>query len=56
LGASVHMPRIGAGQGGGDWAIDEDLIRSTLVENGVSVTIYDLPGTDFKPTQTSLAR
>ena len=27
-GASLHMPRIGAGQGGGSWVIIEDLIQS----------------------------
>ena len=53
-GASVHMPRIGAGQGGGDWSIIEDLIRMTLVGRGVSVTVYDLPGTEYKSGQTSL--
>jgi Zn-dependent peptidase ImmA (M78 family)/O-acetyl-ADP-ribose deacetylase (regulator of RNase III) len=40
--ASVHMPRIGAGQAGGDWAIIEELIRQELCERGVAVTVYDL--------------
>jgi len=43
--ASLHMPRIGAGQAGGSWTIIEDLIRTTCCEAGVQVTVYDLPGT-----------
>lgn len=42
--ASLHMPRIGAGQAGGSWAIVEDLIRSTCCEAGLQVNVYDLPG------------
>lgn len=41
LGASVHMPRIGCGLAGGRWSTVEKLVRSTLVEHGVAVTIYD---------------
>lgn len=42
--ASVHMPRIGVGQGGGDWHVVSDLIKSIVVCQGVPVTVYDLPG------------
>ena len=42
--ATVHMPRIGVGQGGGVWSVVEDIVRSVLVEQGLSVTVYDLPG------------
>ncbi|MCY3546920.1 MAG: ImmA/IrrE family metallo-endopeptidase [Gemmatimonadetes bacterium] len=42
--SSVHMPRIGVGQGGGDWHVVSDLIKSILVCRGVTVTVYDLPG------------
>lgn len=42
-GASVHMPRIGCGLAGGEWAQIEPLIRSTLCAAGVTVTVYDLP-------------
>jgi O-acetyl-ADP-ribose deacetylase (regulator of RNase III) len=40
LGASLHMPRIGAGLAGGDW--DE---ISAIIEQctSVPVTVYDLP-------------
>lgn len=43
-GASVHMPRIGTGQAGGQWSIVRELILETLVDAGVAVTVYDLPG------------
>jgi O-acetyl-ADP-ribose deacetylase (regulator of RNase III) len=43
LGASVHMPRIGAGLAGGRWAEIEPIIERTLVAAGLSVTVYDLP-------------
>jgi hypothetical protein len=41
--ASVHMPRIGTGDAGGEWTMIEDLIQDTLIRRGVSVTVYDLP-------------
>ena len=44
-GASVHMPRIGTGQSGGQWDTVDELIRATLVKNDVPVTVYDLPPT-----------
>jgi O-acetyl-ADP-ribose deacetylase (regulator of RNase III) len=41
LGASVHMPRIGCGLAGGDWAEVEPLIEEYLVAAGVPVIVYD---------------
>jgi O-acetyl-ADP-ribose deacetylase (regulator of RNase III) len=41
--ASVHTPRIGAGQSGGAWDTVEEIIRDTLTAKGVRVTVYDLP-------------
>jgi O-acetyl-ADP-ribose deacetylase (regulator of RNase III) len=41
--ASVHMPRIGSGESGGDWETVEEILRVTLLRSGVSVTVYDLP-------------
>jgi O-acetyl-ADP-ribose deacetylase (regulator of RNase III) len=41
--ASVHTPRIGAGQSGGAWDTVEEIIRDTLIAKGVRVTVYDLP-------------
>ncbi|MBZ9751565.1 macro domain-containing protein [Deinococcus sp. HMF7604] len=40
-GASVHMPRIGAGVAGGDWAVIAPIIEEELA--GLPVTVYDLP-------------
>lgn len=44
LGATVHMPRIGVGQAGGDWNIVRELIAETLCSIGLKVTVYELPG------------
>jgi O-acetyl-ADP-ribose deacetylase (regulator of RNase III) len=41
--ATVHMPRIGSGQSGGQWDTVEEIVRNTLVSNNVEVTVYDLP-------------
>lgn len=39
LGASIHMPRIGCGLGGGVWSTVETIIKEFL---DVDVTVYDL--------------
>lgn len=41
--ASVHMPRIGVGLGGGDWNAIEAIVEDELCSRLVSVTVYDLP-------------
>ena len=41
--ASIHMPRIGAGQAGGHWGIICELLDETLIKRGIDVTIYNLP-------------
>jgi len=41
--ASVHMPRIGTGQARGSWEVIEELVKDILLDNGVPVTVYDLP-------------
>lgn len=46
LGATVHMPRIGAGQARGNWSVISGLISEQLIVRGVPVTVYDLPGAD----------
>ncbi|QEH38918.1 hypothetical protein OJF2_75280 [Aquisphaera giovannonii] len=43
LRASVHMPRIGCGLAGGDWARVGPLIEAAMVARGLEVTVYD-PG------------
>jgi O-acetyl-ADP-ribose deacetylase (regulator of RNase III) len=42
VGASVHMPRMGAGLAGGDWNRIEQIIVEELCVRGVEVTVYDL--------------
>ena len=46
-GAAVHMPRIGTGEARGSWTIVEELIHGECIVAGVSVTVYDLPGTSI---------
>lgn len=41
MNASVHMPRIGAGLAGGDWAVIARIIEDELCARGISVMIYD---------------
>lgn len=43
LDASIHMPRIGTGLAGGQWAVIQPLITHGLCRRGVPVTVYDLP-------------
>jgi Zn-dependent peptidase ImmA (M78 family) len=43
VGATVHMPRIGAGQGGGRWDLIEAAVERTLLARGVPVVVYTLP-------------
>ena len=43
-GSSVHAPTIGAGQAGGNWAVIKGLLDEILCAQGISVTIYSLPG------------
>lgn len=42
-GASVHMPRIGSGQGSGVWPFIQQMIDESLCRRGINVTVYDLP-------------
>lgn len=48
----AHMPRIGSGLAGGDWALVERLIETTFIKKGVDVTVYDLPGGQFFDSRT----
>jgi O-acetyl-ADP-ribose deacetylase (regulator of RNase III) len=41
MNASIHMPRIGCGIGGGRWEEIEPIIEETC--KGVRVVVYDLP-------------
>jgi hypothetical protein len=42
--ASVHAPRIGAGQAGGHWPIVKELLDESLIRRGIDVTVYVPPG------------
>jgi O-acetyl-ADP-ribose deacetylase (regulator of RNase III) len=50
--SSVHLPRIGAGLASGKtsgydkevWSKIEALLKETLINKGINVTVYDLPG------------
>jgi len=44
-GATVHMPRIGAGQAGGRWDLVEATIDQVLLSRGVEVVVYTKPST-----------
>lgn len=42
-GASVHMPRIGTGNAGGNWQLIREMVDEAVTRHGVRVVIYDLP-------------
>jgi DNA protecting protein DprA len=53
--ASLHMPRLGAGQAGGNWEVIRELIDGAFVSRGLPVTVYTVPGAQFaEPAQGSL--
>ena len=41
---SVHMPRMGCGLAGGEWPKMEVIIKETLCDYGIPVTVYDFLG------------
>ena len=43
-GASVHMPRIGAGQARGHWPLVREIVEEVLTRRGIDVTVYVPPG------------
>lgn len=43
VGATVFMPRIGAGQGGGRWDLIEAAVERSLLARDVPVVVYTLP-------------
>ena len=42
-GASVHVPRIGAGQAGGRWDLIENDLAAVLADRGIDVIVHTLP-------------
>ena len=55
LNATLHMPRIGCGEGQGRWELISDLIRSECVYRGLSVVVYDLPEADVPKSGQDLS-
>jgi Zn-dependent peptidase ImmA (M78 family)/O-acetyl-ADP-ribose deacetylase (regulator of RNase III) len=53
LGASVHMPPIGTGQGGTPWPFVRDLVLEGLVDRGIAVTVYVLPDANMPQEEVS---
>ena len=41
--ATVHMPRLGSGQGQAIWSIIAEMVDEILCRAGIPVTVYDLP-------------
>jgi O-acetyl-ADP-ribose deacetylase (regulator of RNase III) len=41
--ATVHMPKIGTGQAGGQWGIIRELVDDSLARRGIEVTVYVFP-------------
>jgi O-acetyl-ADP-ribose deacetylase (regulator of RNase III) len=52
IGASVHLPRIGAGSAGGRWEIIEPMVEERLGAV-VPVYVYDLPGRSRDKSESS---
>lgn len=46
--ATIHMPRIGSGQAGGNWDIISELVEDALCVRDLVVYVYTLPGADVK--------
>jgi O-acetyl-ADP-ribose deacetylase (regulator of RNase III) len=42
--ASVHLPRIGTGQGQATWELIEELLQRTLSDGDIEVVVYTRPG------------
>lgn len=51
--ASVHMPKIGSGYGGGSWKMIEEIIIENLIRSGIEVTIYTQPNQNSNNIQGS---
>ena len=53
-GASVHLPRIGTGVAGGNWATIKNMMEEQFVESGVEVNVYTLPPQRISQDQAAL--
>ena len=41
FGATVHLPKIGCGLGGGKWKNVQGIIETTLIASGIDVIVYE---------------
>jgi Zn-dependent peptidase ImmA (M78 family) len=48
--ASVHMPKIGSGQAGGDWSVIEEIVGRQLLGVATKVNVYLPPGAEVPKT------
>lgn len=48
INASIHCPPLGAGLAGGEWSIIEKILVEEIVDNGISITIYNKFNMDLK--------
>jgi len=48
-GATVHVPRIGAGQAGGRWDLIEADLAAVIAEKGISLVVHTLPSSARMP-------
>jgi O-acetyl-ADP-ribose deacetylase (regulator of RNase III) len=58
LGANVHVPMLGTGQGGMPWRPIRDLLLEELADRGVAVVVYVLPDAQMPqdaPAATQMA-
>jgi O-acetyl-ADP-ribose deacetylase (regulator of RNase III) len=53
-GATVHLPRIGTGHGGGSWPIIRDMVESAAAQWRVSAVVYRLPTRESEVSQERL--
>ena len=44
MNATVHMPKIGAGQAKGDWNVIQGIIHEELIKKDIRVNVYVLKG------------
>jgi len=42
-GASLHMPKLGAGAAGGDWRVVEQILMECLTKYNICATVYEPP-------------
>ena len=54
VGATIHLPRIGTGHGGGSWPIIRDMLETAAARWRVAATVYRLPTRETEVSQERL--